>query len=153
MLTSSGPKVLEYNARFGDPETQALMLLLPNTDLVEVLLACTNESLADVNIEISAGFACNITVAAGGYPGKYDTGTPIVLKPDTLGPHVHIFHAGTAESVDGQLVVAGGRVFSVAATGSTLEDAVSAAYSGIQAISFDGMFYRKDIAAGYLLEM
>ncbi|KAI6080214.1 putative bifunctional purine Ade1 [Hypoxylon rubiginosum] len=128
MMTDSGPKVLEYNARFGDPETQALILLLSNTDLVEVLLACTNESLENVDLHVSPGFACTITVAAG--------------------PNVHIFHAGTA-NVDGQLVVAGGRVFSVSATGTTLDDAVSAAYSGVQAISFDDMFHRKDIAARY----
>lgn len=70
MMTDSGPKVLEYNARFGDPETQALILLLSNTDLVEVLLACTNESLENVDLHVSPGFACTITVAAGGYPGN-----------------------------------------------------------------------------------
>jgi phosphoribosylamine--glycine ligase/phosphoribosylformylglycinamidine cyclo-ligase len=74
MLTSSGLKVLEYNSRFGDPETQALMLLLPNTDLAKVLLACTNGGLADVDINVCPGFACNVTVAAGGYPERYLTG-------------------------------------------------------------------------------
>ncbi|KAI1828087.1 putative bifunctional purine Ade1 [Xylaria intraflava] len=133
MLTSSGSKVLEYNARFGDPETQSLMLLLSNTDLAEVLLACTKGELVDIDINVSPRFAYSVTVTAGGYPEKYLTG-------------VHIFHAGT-KYVDGQLVITGGRVFSVTTTGSTLEDAVSVAYSGIKAINFENMFYRKDIAA------
>jgi phosphoribosylamine-glycine ligase len=77
MLTSSGPKVLEYNARFGDPETQAPMLLLPDTDLAEVLLECATGRLADVDVKLSSDYACNVTVAAGGYPGEYLKGTPM----------------------------------------------------------------------------
>ncbi|KAJ9609052.1 hypothetical protein H2200_006823 [Cladophialophora chaetospira] len=144
MLTTSGPKVIEYNARFGDPETQALMLLLKDTDLAQVLLSCTNGSLSDVTIDVSSDFACNITVAAGGYPLDYSKGGAIVLH--TPPKDVQIFHAGTTY-IDGQLVVSGGRVFSVCATGSTLRKAVSNAYAGVKSIRFDGMFNRTDIAA------
>ncbi|KAM0802339.1 phosphoribosylamine-glycine ligase [Usnea florida] len=145
MLTSSGPKVIEYNARFGDPETQALMLLFKDTDVAQVLLSCANGSLSDVTIDVSSDFACNVTVAAGGYPlPDYNRGGAIVLHPPPK--DVQIFHAGTTY-VDGQLVVSGGRVFSVSATGSTLREAVSNAYAGVKSIRFDGMFYRTDIAA------
>jgi phosphoribosylamine--glycine ligase len=85
MLTTSGPKVIEYNARFGDPETQALMLLLKDTDLAQVLLSCTNGSLSDVTIDVSSDFACNVTVAAGGYPLDYRKGAAIVLHPPPKG--------------------------------------------------------------------
>lgn len=164
MLTSSGPKVIEYNARFGDPETQALMLLLKDTDLAQVLLSCTNGSLAGGTIGVSSDFACNVTVAAGGYPmPDYRKGVPIVLRPPPKReqlhtsiivqsllipsyPDVQIFHAGTAY-IDGQFVVSGGRVFSVCATGATLLEAVSNAYDGVKSIQFDGMHYRTDIAA------
>ncbi|OHE99974.1 phosphoribosylamine-glycine ligase [Colletotrichum orchidophilum] len=144
MMTPSGPKVLEYNARFGDPETQSMVLLLSDETLLEIILACVEERLADVKLDTSAEFACNITVAAEGYPESYRKGDFIRLGPTN--ERVHIFHAGT-ERINGELVTAGGRVFSVAATGKTLEDAVSAAYEGIESIYFEGMFYRKDIAA------
>ncbi|KAI8630218.1 putative bifunctional purine Ade1 [Xylariaceae sp. FL1651] len=144
MLTSSGPKVIEYNARFGDPETQALMLLLKDTDLVQVLLSCTNGSLANATINVSSEFVCNVTVAVCGYPLDYSKGGGIALDPPPK--DVQVFHAGTTY-VDGRLVVAGGRVFSVSATGSTLQEAVSTAYAGVKSIRFDGMFYRTDIAA------
>ncbi|KAI0388559.1 putative bifunctional purine Ade1 [Xylariaceae sp. FL0594] len=144
MLTSSGPKVIEYNARFGDPETQALMLLLKDTDLAQVLLSCTNGSLADATINVSSDFVCNVTVAAHGYPLDCTKGGSIAL--DSPPKDVQIFHAGTTY-VDGRLVVAGGRVFSISATGSTLQEAVSTAYAGVKSIWFDGMFYRTDIAA------
>ncbi|KAK2004317.1 phosphoribosylamine-glycine ligase [Colletotrichum falcatum] len=144
MMAASGPKVLEYNARFGDPETQSMILLLPDEALPELILACVEERLADVNLSAPSEFACNITVAAGGYPGSYRKGD--VVQMDTPPPGVHIFHAGT-ERVSGELRTAGGRVFSVAATGTTLEEAVLAAYAGVQSIHFEGMFYRRDIAA------
>ncbi|WYZ37191.1 hypothetical protein EsH8_II_000697 [Colletotrichum jinshuiense] len=147
MMTSSGPKVLEYNARFGDPETQSMLLLLTDEGLLELLLACVENRLADVKLELSAEYACNITVTAEGYPEFHREGDLIRLDSPPEG--VHIFHSRT-ERVDGELRTAGGRVFSVAATGKSLEEAVSAAYKGVECIHFDGMFYRKDIAAGSL---
>ncbi|KAK6225333.1 phosphoribosylamine-glycine ligase [Colletotrichum tabaci] len=147
MMTPLGPKVLEYNARFGDPETQSMVLLLPDEALPELLLACVENRLADVKLSVSSGFACNVTVAAGGYPESYRTGDTIQMDAPPDG--VHVFHAGT-ERVGGELRTAGGRVFSVAATGNTLEEAVSAAYEGAKGIRFEGMFYRRDIAASSL---
>ncbi|KAF6808756.1 HET domain-containing protein [Colletotrichum sojae] len=144
IVTPTGPKVLEYNGRFGDPETQSLMLLLPDEGLVEVLLACVEKRLGEVKLEPTAAYACNITVAAGGYPESYCKGNLIQLKSPPEG--VQIFHAGT-EWNNGELRTAGGRVFSVAATGKTLQEAVDTAYRGVKSIRFDGMFYRKDIAA------
>ena len=94
MLTSSGPKVIEYNARFGDPETQALMLLFRDTDLAQVLLSCTNGRLSDITIDVSSDFACNVTVAAGGYPlPDCSKGGAIVLHPPPKGKHLHDRHS------------------------------------------------------------
>ncbi|KXH67978.1 phosphoribosylamine-glycine ligase [Colletotrichum salicis] len=143
MMTPSGPKVLEYNARFGDPETQSMVLLLPDEALPEIILACVEDRLGDIKLDTLAGFACNITVAAEGYPESYRKGDLIRLGSTSEG--VHIFHAGT-EQINDKLVTAGGRVLSVAATGETLEEAVSAAYKGVESVHFEGMFYREDIA-------
>lgn len=142
MLTPQGVKVLEYNVRFGDPETQSLLCLMEG-DLAAVMLACADGSLADVDVAVSARSAATVVVAAGGYPGKYAKGTPMELgavADDTV-----LFHAGTAV-VDGQLVTAGGRVIASTATAPTLEEAVAKAYKGVESIRFDGMQYRKDIA-------
>lgn len=173
MITASGPKVLEYNARFGDPETQTMMMLLaPDCDLAAVLLACCTEKLENISIPVLTGFACNVVVASGGYPEAYATGHSITMteacppgetlfaRISVLGTmpatnnltDVQIFHAGTARTGDGNhLITAGGRVFSVAAHGATLEEAVSLVYRGVQSIQFKDMFYRKDIAARYIL--
>ncbi|RSL65606.1 hypothetical protein CEP54_004098 [Fusarium duplospermum] len=145
MITPQGPKVIEYNVRFGDPETQsAMMLLSKDTDLADVLLACTSGTLDKVSLGIRPGFACNVVVASQGYPGKYATGVPITLE--TCPKDVQIFHAGTYRDKSGCLRTGGGRVFSVAAWGSTLQEAVDAAYEGTKSVQFDGMFSRKDIA-------
>ncbi|KAH7017143.1 putative bifunctional purine Ade1 [Ilyonectria destructans] len=145
MMTPSGPKVLEYNARFGDPETQTMMMLLSSeSDLAEILLACCTGILDTVAIPIRPGYACNVVIAAAGYPESYSKGDAIEVKPYPQG--VCIFHAGT-ECSNGVLKTAGGRVLSVAAYGSTLEEAVSLAYKGVECVSFENMFYRKDIAA------
>ncbi|KAK1496259.1 HET domain-containing protein [Colletotrichum tamarilloi] len=143
MMTSTGPKVLEYNARFGDPETQSMVLLLPDEALPEIILACVEDRLGDIELKTLAGFACNITVAAKGYPESYREGDLIRIEPTSEG--VHVFHAGT-DQVDDKLFTAGGHVLSVAATGETLEEAVSAAYKGVESVHFEGMFYRKDVA-------
>ncbi|KAM0668950.1 hypothetical protein ACQRIU_002512 [Beauveria bassiana] len=146
MLTQAGPKVLEYNVRFGDPETQTMMLLIEG-DLANLLLACVEGRLAEVKLEISTSYACNIVVAAAGYPGPPRIGDIISIDDEVDAQQdAHIFHAGTA-LVDGTLRTCGGRVLSVAARGSTLEAAVKTAYQTIEAVSFDGMFFRKDIAS------
>uniref|UniRef100_A0A0B7JTN8 phosphoribosylamine--glycine ligase n=1 Tax=Bionectria ochroleuca TaxID=29856 RepID=A0A0B7JTN8_BIOOC len=148
MMTSKGPKVLEYNARFGDPETQTMMMLLaPECDLAAVLMACSTKKLQTVadKISVRPGFACNVVVAAGGYPESYRKGDGISLGECPLG--IEIFHAGTERTANGELVTSGGRVLSVAAHGATLEQAVSLAYEGVKHIQFKDKTYRKDIAA------
>jgi len=151
MLTDRGPMVLEHNTRFGDPETQALMMLMQE-DLVRVL------EFADVlpvkrNTLWRPGYSVSITLASGGYPGTYRTGLPITgVEEASRLADVQVFHAGTALQ-DGRLVTAGGRVLSVAAYGVTLQDAVSRAYEASSLISFEGMNYRRDIAHRGLQEM
>ncbi|QGA22001.1 hypothetical protein EYB26_009715 [Talaromyces marneffei] len=144
MMTKNGPKVLEYNVRGGDPETQTLLpLLSKDTDLAEVMVACTEHWLDGVSISIEPNFSATVIAVAGGYPGSYAKGTPITLDAtpdDTL-----IFHAGTS-LVDNVLQTAGGRVIAATSIASTLEEAVRRSYVGISTIHFDGMHYRKDIA-------
>ena len=144
-MTSSGPRVLEYNARFGDPEAQTLLpLLSPSTDLARILLSCTNRSLDSVPLSVSNDFAATVVVAAGGYPGSYSKGSPMQLKG--VSEHVHLFHAGTVLTPEGKLKTSGGRVIAATATGETLEEAVEKAYGGVKVIEFEGMYYRRDIA-------
>ena len=144
MLTDRGPMVLEHNTRFGDPETQALMMLMQG-DLVHVL-----EFADTLPVKRDAlwrpGYSVSITLASGGYPGTYRTGLPITgVEESSRTADVQVFHAGTALQ-DGRLVTAGGRVLSVAAYGVTLQEAVSRAYEASSLISFEGMYYRRDIA-------
>jgi phosphoribosylamine--glycine ligase len=144
MLTERGPMVLEHNTRFGDPETQALMLLL-REDILNIL--DFHETLPVKRDTLwHPGYAVSLTLAAGGYPGKYHTGIPIkgIDEANRL-TGVQVFHAGTA-LLDGQLVTMGGRVLSVAAQGATLQEAVDQAYEAAAHIQFEGMHYRKDIA-------
>jgi len=151
MLTQRGPVVLEHNTRFGDPETQALMMLMQE-DLVHVL-EFANTLPVKLNTLWRPGYSVSITLASGGYPGKYRTGLPITgVEEASLLEDVQIFHAGTALQ-DGRLVTAGGRVLSVAAYGATLEEAVSRAYDASSRISFEGIHYRRDIAHRGLQEM
>jgi len=149
MITNSGPKVLEYNVRFGDPETQTLLpLLSADTDLAQIMIACTEHWLDGVDIKIDPRFSATVVAAAGGYPGPYIRGDIITLDPaqdETL-----VFHAGTS-SVDGQLTTSGGRVIAATAAGDSLEEAVRRAYKGMNTIHFDKMYYRKDIAHRYVL--
>ncbi|KAJ9648831.1 hypothetical protein H2199_000744 [Coniosporium tulheliwenetii] len=145
MLTEEGPKVLGYNIRFGDPETQSLLLLLSaDTDLMDVLLACVQTRLDEVSIRTIDGYVCNVVVAARGYPGEYDTDKPVSFTARPEG--ALIFHAGT-QLADDEIKTTGGRVVGVAATGETLEAATKNAYAGVRSISFEGMNYRKDIGA------
>ena len=140
MLTPKGPKVIEYNCRFGDPETQVVLPLM-KTDLYTVMQAVRNETLSDINVEFYDKAACCVIAASGGYPESYKKGCSVTLK-DIDG--VTVYHAGTAIK-DGTLVTSGGRVAGITAVGDTLEQAIDAAYGGIDAISFEGMYYRSDI--------
>ncbi|PWW74357.1 phosphoribosylamine--glycine ligase [Tuber magnatum] len=144
MMTKNGPKVLEYNVRFGDPETQTVLpLISKDTDFAEVLLAAANGYLDGVRIKINLGFGATVVAAAGGYPGSYTKGEEIRSEP--VARDTNIFHAGTSLK-DGKVYSSGGRVMAASATADTLEDAVGKAYEGIKAIYFKDMFYRKDIA-------
>jgi phosphoribosylamine--glycine ligase len=151
MLTQRGPVVLEHNTRFGDPETQALMMLMQE-DLMHVLEFSTTLPVK-LNTLWRPGYSVSVTLASGGYPGKYRTGLPITgVEEASRLEDVQIFHAGT-DLQDGRLVTAGGRVLSVAAYGETLHEAVSRAYEASSCISFEGIHYRRDIAHCGLQEM
>ena len=144
-MTDEGPKVLEYNARFGDPETQSYMRLL-KTDLLDVLDACVDGKLADLAVEWNSGFAVCVVLASGGYPGKYKKEIPIfgITEAEKI-PSVVVFHAGTMCS--DQLRTSGGRVLGITAVGKTLQEALDRAYEAVRQIKFKGMQYRKDIGA------
>lgn len=144
MRTPRGLMVLEYNARLGDPEAQVYMRLMAS-DLYELLLACAEGRLSEARVEWRPGFAVCIVLASGGYPGKYEVGFPIegIARAEKV-PGVVVFHAGTAFR-NGQLVTAGGRVLSVTAVGATLQEALDSAYQAAELISFEGMWYRRDI--------
>ena len=144
MVTADGPKVVEFNARFGDPETQVVLPLL-DSDLVEIMCACTNETLADVSIRWKDGAAVCVVLASGGYPGHYDKGQEIHGLADAEAMGALVFHAGTAMK-DGKLVTNGGRVLGVVGRGADISSAVDAAYAAAEKISFKDAYYRKDIA-------
>jgi phosphoribosylamine---glycine ligase len=145
MITARGPQVLEFNARFGDPETQAILLRL-ESDLVEALEACVDGRLADSELRWMPGASACVVASSAGYPGSYKTGFPITgLAAAAQVPGVEVFHAGSAQ-VGGQLLTAGGRVLGVSAAGESLEQALSRAYQALEEIHFDGMYYRSDIA-------
>lgn len=172
MVTKDGPRVLEYNVRFGDPETQT-MLPLMDADLAEVMIACTDSYLDAVNVKAHNSFACTVVASAGGYPGPYVRGDRISLRSPP--PDTNIFHAGTKgpapdktkyegppslqpltsegghfhgsqgiKSSD-NLTTSGGRVIAATSTGRTLQDAINQAYKGISTIQFANMHYRTDI--------
>jgi phosphoribosylamine--glycine ligase len=144
MMTARGPEVLEFNARFGDPETQAILLRL-ESDLVEALVACTEGRLADTELRWSQGAAACVIASSSGYPGSYKTGLPITGLDDAAKvPGVQVFHSGTVLK-DGQVLTAGGRVLGVTAAAPSLEEALASAYEAMALIHFDGMYYRRDI--------
>lgn len=144
-MTNEGPKVLEYNARLGDPETQSYMRLL-KTDPLDVLNACVDGKLSELTIEWNSGFAVCVVLASGGYPGKYKKKIPIfgISKAERV-PSVVIFHAGTMYS--DQLRTVGGRVLGITAVGKTLQKALDQAYKAVHCVKFKGMQFRKDIGA------
>jgi phosphoribosylamine--glycine ligase len=145
MVTPDGPKVLEFNCRFGDPEAQALLPRL-KTDLLEVCLAVANNRLHELEVEWSEQACVAVVLASGGYPEEYGTGFPISglahLEEDVM-----VFHAGTALADDGSVVTSGGRVLTVAALGDTLTEARAKAYHNVQHVHFSRCHYRRDIAA------
>lgn len=144
-MTTSGPKVLEFNARFGDPETQSYMRLL-KTDLLDILDACVDGTLANLAVEWHGGFAACVVIASGGYPDEYKKGLPLRGVADVEHvPGVVVFHAGT--TFDGELKTSGGRVLGITATGDTLRDALDRAYEAAKLIEFEGKQYRSDIGA------
>lgn len=143
MLTPKGPKVIEYNCRFGDPETQVVLPLL-KTDLLTVMQAVHDETLSALPVEFSDEAAACVIVASGGYPKAYKKGCVMDFGKAEELPDVTVYHAGTALK-DGKLVTSGGRVLGVTATGKDLETALQKAYAAVEEIHFDGAFYRKDI--------
>ncbi len=145
MLTPAGPKVIEYNCRFGDPETQVVLPLLEG-DLLEIMLACTNGTLASTPVAASGQSAACVVLASAGYPEHYEKGKPITgLENGQLpGGGAVVYHAGTAQK-GGQLVTAGGRVLGVTATAPTLEQAIEKAYAASGRIGFEGLHRRADI--------
>lgn len=142
MLTAQGPKLIEYNARFGDPECQVLMMRL-QSDLVPILLACAQGTLEGVAIALAEETALTVVMAAKGYPGTPEKGGTIALK-DAEAEGAQVFHAGTA-LVDGALVASGGRVLNVTATGASVTEAQARAYAAVDKISFASGFCRRDI--------
>ncbi|MDE6589178.1 MAG: phosphoribosylamine--glycine ligase [Oscillospiraceae bacterium] len=146
MLTPDGPKVVEYNARFGDPECQAVLSLLDG-DLMDIFLACREGTLDKVGYRWKNQAACCLVLASGGYPLDYKKGYPI-SGLDEAGESAVVFHAGTAEK-DGQIVTNGGRVLGVTALGDTLEQAIANAYTAAKPISFTDMHFRTDIGHAF----
>lgn len=144
MVTADGIKVLEFNARFGDPETQVMLPRL-KTDLVKIMLAIVEGRLDETTIDWSPDPCVGVVMASGGYPGKYQTGFPITGL-DRLDKDIMVFHAGTTLS-KGNIVTNGGRVLTIAANGKTLSEARSRVYANISRVHFEGCHYRKDIAA------
>lgn len=147
MVTESGAKVIEFNSRFGDPETQAVLPRL-KSDLLEIMLAVAGGRLHEVDIEWSDNACVGVVLCSGGYPGEYATGFPVHGLAD-VDPDVMVFHAGTRLADDGRTVLtAGGRVLTVAATAPSLAEARRKVYDNVARITFEGMYYRLDIAEG-----
>lgn len=149
MLTTDGPRVLEFNCRFGDPEAEVLLPLL-ESDLVDVLEACVEGRLASCDVKFSGNSAACVVLASGGYPGKYPTGVPVHGLDAPQKENATIFHAGT-KLVDTGVVTNGGRVLAVTGVGKTLSDALDTAYAALGAIQFEGMQFRRDIGQKAML--
>ncbi len=144
MLTKDGPKVIEFNCRFGDPETQVVLPLI-ESDLVEAMLATIDGTLGDFNLRIRDGWAVCVVMASEGYPGSYEKGKLITGLEGPFEEGVVVFHAGT-RCANGSIVTNGGRVLGVTKIADSLEEAIQGAYRAVKQIHFDGAFYRKDIA-------
>ena len=140
MLTPNGPKVIEYNCRFGDPETQVVLPLL-DSDLLKIMQAVSEERLAEAEVRFSSDAACCVVMASKGYPSAYDTGFPITVDPGIEG---EVFFAGAKKDHDA-LVTGGGRVLGVTARAATLPEAIDKAYQAVEKVHFQNAYYRKDI--------
>ena len=140
MLTPNGPKVIEYNCRFGDPETQVVLPLL-ESDLFDIMVACSNGTLADTEVKFSSGAACCVIMASEGYPQKYASGFEIKVDSTC---EAEVYVAG-AKLSDGKLLSAGGRVLGVTATADDLKSAIDKAYANVEKVSFENAYYRHDI--------
>ena len=144
MLTDDGPKLLEYNVRFGDPETQAILVRL-ETDLVSIFDAIHNETLGDLDVSWSAGSSACIVAANKGYPGKYESGAVIEGLDEVNRDLVQVFHAGTSRAADGRFGATGGRVLGVTAAADDLRTALGRCYESLEKIHWPGMQFRRDI--------
>lgn len=143
MLSDEGPKVIEFNNRFGDPETQSVLARL-DSDLLEIFLAVTENRLADVDIRWKKDKAVSVVLASGGYPGSYEKGK-VITGLDKVDGDVIVFHAGTGLNDSGEVVTSGGRVLAVTATGATHDEARAKAYDNAERITFEGAYMRHDI--------
>ena len=144
MIAPDGqPSVVEFNCRFGDPETQVILPLL-KSDLAEIMVACAEGKLHEIELEWHGGYAACVVMASGGYPGPYQKGKPI-SGLDAADAKARVFHAGTAGGASGEIVTNGGRVLGITGRGDTLLDALDEAYGAIADIQFDGAYYRSDI--------
>jgi phosphoribosylamine--glycine ligase len=142
MLTEAGPKLLEYNVRFGDPETEVILPALKN-DLLELVLSCLNGTLSSIEMEFNNGYFVDVVLASGGYPGNYEK-NKVITGLDKLSNDALVFHAGT-KMENGKIFTSGGRVLNIIGIGADLKAAIDKAYAEIKSVSFDNMFYRKDI--------
>ena len=145
MLTEKGPRVLEYNVRFGDPETQPIMVRM-KSDIVELFQACVDGKLDEATLEWHDEAAVCVIMASGGYPASSEKGVPIHGLDDIAAEEAIVFHSGTAEK-DGEIVTNGGRVLGVTAKGATIKGAIDKAYAAVEKINFDHMQFRRDIGA------
>jgi phosphoribosylamine--glycine ligase len=144
MITKDGPKVLEYNCRFGDPETQSIMPLI-NSNLLELFIGCSDGNIKNKQIDIKDGFALNVVIASSGYPGKYETGKEIYgLEKFNDRDDIIIFHAGTKVE-KGKILTSGGRVLNFTGIDKNIEKTIEKVYNNINKIKFEGAYYRKDI--------
>jgi phosphoribosylamine--glycine ligase len=151
MVTADGPRVLEFNCRFGDPETQVLLPRM-KSDLLPLLEATTDGKADDCSIEWDDRAAVTVVLASAGYPGNYETGKPIAgLDEVTKLDDVQVFHAGT-KRLNNEVVTAGGRVLALTALGATVAAARERAYAAVSRIHFDGCHFRRDIAAAPISE-
>ena len=145
MLTAAGPKVLEYNVRFGDPETQAILIRL-ESDLFRVFQAVILGELGKISLEWSPQSSACVVLASHGYPGNYKSGVPINgLDAFPSNDGLQVFHAGTSKSESGNFITSGGRVLGITAAAATLDQALQDCYGAIERIAWEGMQYRRDI--------
>lgn len=145
ILTEQGPKVIEYNCRFGDPETQVVLPRL-KTDLLDIFQAIREERLHEIRVEWKDNAAVCVILASGGYPGTYETGYEIKGIPDALAmENIYVYHAGTKKTAEGTYITAGGRVLGVTAAADSLEQAIERAYAAVKQVSFPNVHYRTDI--------